>query len=70
MTAIKTYRCDLCRKVYDTAEKAEACEGSHVFHDHIESDEFVQRHKYPQSIIVVMGDGARLTYFNSGGARQ
>lgn len=56
------YKCEICGQTWDTAELAAKCENSHIPAETIFHQGFPKTEKYPQTIIMTMGNGHNIQY--------
>lgn len=71
MNMVFRYRCDYCQSLYHSEKRAKACESSHANPVSVQSgmkivDLSVATHnkgsKYPETVKVMMDDGAEVEY--------
>lgn len=56
------YKCETCGAMYETEQEARKCEDSHIQADFITSQYFPIHEKYPETIIITMGNGHNIEY--------
>lgn len=56
------YKCEVCGQIWGTPELAAKCEASHIFAENIFHQGFPKSEKYPQTIIMAMGNGQNIQY--------
>ena len=59
---IKSYRCETCKKIYPTVERAERCEESHIHPVDIPEELFNFGEVEPRVLMVKMSDGSVIQY--------
>ena len=59
---IKSYRCEICKKVYATFTSAEICEGRHIHPVNISEELFKIGEVEPRVLMVKMSDGSVIQY--------
>lgn len=56
------YKCEVCGQTYQTEQDARRCEDSHVEADYISYQHFPKQDKYPDTVILTMGNNHTLQY--------